>query len=203
MRARLSGLLIPVALAGFLGTAQSQAPAGKPAVPASANRAGDKAVREIADTIDRHLTAAWRTAGVTPAAKSDDAEFLRRVYLDLAGRIPSVTEARQFLSDKDKDSRRRLIERLVNGQRYAHHFGLLWRQWWLPETLANPDLAFFGIQFDAWIRQRLAVNAPYSEIVREIITAPVSTGMIGGDGFAAFNIYGTPTAPDALSFYGV
>src|SRR5262249_13670377 len=115
MRARLSWLIIPVVLAGLTAPVQSQAPAVKPVAQASAASARDKAVREIADTIDRHLPAAWRTAGVTPAARSDDAEFLRRVYLDLAGRIPSVTEARQFLADKDADSRRRLIDRLVNG----------------------------------------------------------------------------------------
>jgi hypothetical protein len=203
MRARLTWLIIPVAVGGLTATAESQSPAGKPAAQAAQAVARDKAVREIADAIDRHLAAGWRAAGVTPAAASDDAEFLRRVYLDLAGRIPSVTEARQFLADKDKDSRRRLIERLLHGQRYVHHFGLLWRQWWLPETLANPELQFFGVQFDAWIRLRLGQYVSYDQIVHELITAPVSTGMGGGDGFLALQIYGNQSTPDPLAFYAV
>src|SRR5262245_39031441 len=71
--------------------------------------------RALAETIDRHLSAGWAKAGVKPAAAADDAEFLRRAYLDLAGRIPSVTEARHFLDDNKLDKRARLIDRLLAG----------------------------------------------------------------------------------------
>ena len=71
--------------------------------------------------IDRHLAAAWDKAKVKPAAPADDAEFLRRVYLDLAGRIPSVAEARKFLTSTAPDKRERLVNELLGGSRDNHH----------------------------------------------------------------------------------
>src|SRR5262245_7625601 len=70
--------------------------------------------------VDRHLKAGWAAANVQPAPQADDAEFLRRVYLDLAGRIPSVTEARKFLDDKNADKRRLKVEELLAGPNYAN-----------------------------------------------------------------------------------
>ena len=60
--------------------------------------------------IDQQFAADWEANHVRPAAAADDAEFLRRVYLDLAGRIPTVAETRAFLDDKRPDKRRRLVE---------------------------------------------------------------------------------------------
>src|SRR5262245_43828970 len=60
----------------------------------------DAAVRALAARIDKHLARRWAAEKVEPAPVADDAEFLRRVYLDLVGRIPSVAEAHEFLDDK-------------------------------------------------------------------------------------------------------
>ncbi len=68
---------------------------------------------------------------------SDDAEFLRRVYLDLAGRIPSVAEARMFLDDKRPNKRARLVDELLASPRYAAHFTNVWRALLLPEAGNN------------------------------------------------------------------
>src|SRR5262245_19271335 len=56
-------------------------------------------VAQLAAAIDGHIEAAWRNEGVTPAPLADDAEFLRRISLDLLGRIPAVGEVRVFLAD--------------------------------------------------------------------------------------------------------
>src|SRR4051812_32248481 len=62
--------------------------------------------------IDDRLSASWSAAGVQPAAVADDAEYLRRVYLDLAGRIPAVAEVRAFLNDSTAGKRERVVEQL-------------------------------------------------------------------------------------------
>jgi hypothetical protein len=129
--------------------------------------------QDLAGRIDRLVAARWAGAGVQPAPAADDAEFLRRVYLDLAGRIPSVAEAREFLDDKAPDKRARLIERLLTGSRYATHWTNVWRALLLPESDANIQSRLLAPGFENWLRKQLAKNAPYDEMVRELLTTPV------------------------------
>src|SRR5205085_1926167 len=91
-------------------------------------------VRELADTIDKHIRAGWDKAKAKPAPAADDAEFLRRVYLQLAGRIPSVSEVREFLDDRKPDKRERIILKLLDSPRYVTHFVSIWRTWMMPEA---------------------------------------------------------------------
>lgn len=130
---------------------------------------------ELAARIDRHIEAGWKAAGVKAADLADDAEFLRRVYLDLAGRIPHVAEVRQFLDDPDPNKRRKVVERLLASPGYVNHFANVFRSAWLPELETAAELAFTAQGFDSWIRARLAENAPYDRMVRELLTVPVVT----------------------------
>src|SRR5262249_38856170 len=123
---------------------------------------------------------------IEPAPPADDPEFLRRVYLDLAGRIPNVTEARAFLADKDSEKRRKLIDHLLDGPAYVNHFTNVWRAWLLPENTNN----FFGNQFrpgmEAWLRERLRTNAAYDAMVRELLAgSPIMATM--GEGRPSFS----------------
>src|SRR5262245_55380890 len=120
----------PAVCAVLLGALPSGAvwPAEPTAAPARARDAD-----ALAATIDRHVSARWASLGVTPAAPADDAEFLRRVYLDLAGRTPGVTEARRFLDDARPDKRAKLIESLLESPTYANHFTNVWRALLMPE----------------------------------------------------------------------
>jgi len=129
----------------------------------------------LAAKLDRLLAARWVEAGVQPAAAADDAEFLRRVYLDLAGTIPSVSEVRDFLDDRSPDKRRRVIDRLLEGPEYAAHFTNVWRAAWLPD---NVNVDNFGLRFpfESWLRVRLKENMGYDRMVREILTATPPAG---------------------------
>src|SRR5262245_30176758 len=71
--------------------------------------------------IDGLLRASWDKAKITPATKSGDAEFARRAYLDLTGRIPRVSEIRQFLADESADRRAKLIDSLLTKPDHANH----------------------------------------------------------------------------------
>src|SRR5437870_5115978 len=73
----------------------------------------------LADKIDELIAAKWKSKDITPAAATDDAEFLRRTYLDLTGRIPPIMEVSDFLSIKAMDKRQQLVKRLLASGAYA------------------------------------------------------------------------------------
>jgi hypothetical protein len=88
----------------------------------------------LAQAIDRALAARWEKEGVTPASLAGDAEFLRRVSLDVAGRIPPVSEARAFLGSTDPQKRWKLVERLLAGPAHANHMTDIWLELLVPEA---------------------------------------------------------------------
>src|SRR5688500_12806058 len=122
-------------------------------------------VRALAEKIDQHLAKHWAGAKVEPAPPADDAEFLRRVYLDVAGRIPTAAEARAFLDDKGPDKRTRLVNQLLDGPRYATHFTNVWRAILIPEASNNFLVQAQQTAFEEWLKQQLTRNVPYDRMV--------------------------------------
>jgi hypothetical protein len=128
---------------------------------------------ELAGRIDRLLGDAWKKANVTPARPAEDAEWLRRVYLDVIGRIPSVAESRSFLADRRTDKRKRLVETLLASQRYPTWFAGVWRGLLLPEANTNIQLRLQGPNFERWLRNWLASENGADWVVRELMTATI------------------------------
>jgi hypothetical protein len=126
---------------------------------------------ELAARIDAAFEADWRAAGITPAPSADDAEFMRRVYLDITGKIPSVAEAQAFLDDAGADKRHRLVESLLARGSFAAHFANVWRELLLPGTNTNNETRALAPAFEAWLKVRFAANVPYDALVSEILTA--------------------------------
>jgi Protein of unknown function (DUF1549)/Protein of unknown function (DUF1553) len=124
----------------------------------------------LARKVDAKLSATWERAHVRPAAVADDAEFLRRVTLDLAGRIPAVSEARGFLADVSADKRTRLVERLLARPGYALQIGRVLRERWLPQSKAQFEE--LRPEFEEWLRHRLGENMPYDRMIRELLCVP-------------------------------
>ena len=125
----------------------------------------------LAARIDEHLAARWQEEKVTPAPNADEAEFMRRVWLDIAGTIPPVGEARRYLGDGSPDRRQQLIEELLDSPAYVAHFTSVWRQAMLPEVTANRQLAGLAPPFEVWLRKKLVARATYDEIATELLTA--------------------------------
>jgi hypothetical protein len=153
--------------------------AGAARAAPAAEDAGARDALALAAAIDRHIAAGWEAGKVQPAPPASDAEFLRRVYLDLAGRIPSATEARQFLDDPRPDKRQRVIDRLLAGPTYVNHFTNVWRNLLVPEVAAGIQARIQRPSFEGWLRKQLAENAGYDKLVRELLTAPVGAGGLG------------------------
>jgi hypothetical protein len=160
-----------VALIGLLGPF---------AGPGSAAERLDEAV--LAGRIDASLAAGWKARKAVPATPADDAEFVRRAYLDLTGRVPDILEARDFLDNPDRNKRAKLIDTLLGGERYPVHFAHVWRDHWLPETSNG---LMFGVNysgFEAWLRGELKSNTGYHKLVQT---------MLGGssDGYGVSNMF--------------
>lgn len=124
--------------------------------------------------IDAFLEAAWTANKIKPAANATDSEFLRRVHLDLAGRIPSVAETRAFLADNASDKRPKLIAQLLQRPTYAKRMTTVWRRLLLPEADTSRQFPFFVIGFESWLREQFAKNTGYDQVVRELLTAPIN-----------------------------
>lgn len=119
--------------------------------------------------LDQFLAGRWAEAEVKPALLSSDAEFIRRLFLDLAGRIPSILEVRDFIDDPDPDKRQIWIDKLLKEPTYARHFANVWRAILLSQTNAQ-QVGNLAPQLEAWLYRRLEKNVAYDKIVRELLT---------------------------------
>jgi hypothetical protein len=133
--------------------------------------------------INTHLTDFWTRNGITPAPVADDAEFLRRASLDIAGRIPSAAEAREFIDSKDPEKRAKKIDELLARPAHLTFFASVYRQLWVPQASEDQRLQFQTPQFESWVRARLKVNTPMDKMVREILTVKT---LFSGRGAQAF-----------------
>jgi len=139
----------------------------------------------MAGSIDKHIANGWTKSGTKPAALAGDEEFLRRIYLDLAGRVPQVSEAREFLEDKSPDKREKLVEKLLSSPRYVTHWTAVWRVLMMPEAATSLQARFLAPGFDRWLREQLTKNAPYDQMVRDLLTTPIDSNRndaFGGGG---------------------
>ncbi len=111
-----------------------------------------------------------RSLGVPISSRCDDSTFLRRITLDIAGRLPTIEEANQFLADASPDKRERVVDQLLDSGDYADHFAAKWNAI-LRNRRDGDQLRFVTVAFHEWIRDSILDNKPYDEFVREIVTA--------------------------------
>ncbi|MBM3803062.1 MAG: DUF1553 domain-containing protein [Acidimicrobiia bacterium] len=120
--------------------------------------------------IDEHVFAKLRRFNIIPSEVSSDAEFLRRLCLDLTGTLPPAARVREFLASKDPRKRDKLIETLLNSPEYVDYwsfrFGELFR-YHARATQLLKDTQLYG----EWLRASIAQNKPFDQIARERITA--------------------------------
>jgi hypothetical protein len=124
--------------------------------------------------IDVRLAERFEIDGIIPAPRADDAEFLRRLSLDLVGRIPTSDEVRRFLDDIAPDKRRRAVERLLDDPQHARHFAETWQALLLPEAARDREVRYFQAGFETWLEQRRRERAAMDEIVRRLLEVPIT-----------------------------
>jgi hypothetical protein len=140
--------------------------------------------RRVAAKIDEILAASWERAKVRPAPPADDAAFLRRASLDIAGKIPPVNDVRKFLADPSPEKRAQAVERLLESPGYVNHFTSTWMDLLIPE--ANADFQkrqLLSLGMHSWLRKQFVANTPYDKMVRELVTLPMTRAASGNQAF--------------------
>lgn len=124
--------------------------------------------------VDRHVFANLQRIGIPPSPICDDSTFLRRVSLDIGGRLPTLEETKAFLADQSPDKRDRAIKALLDSPDYANYFANKWTALLKNQRADKADITA-NFAFHAWMRDNLLANTPYDQLVRQILA---STGTI-------------------------
>jgi hypothetical protein len=127
--------------------------------------------------VDKAVFANLKELGIPPSPVTDDATFLRRVTLDIGGRLPTEAEASAFLANKSPDKRDQWIDELLQGTDYADFFAAKWTAVLKNRRDDASDL-LSNFAFHAWVRDSLLANKPYDQFVRELLAA---TGTVIGN----------------------
>ena len=125
----------------------------------------------IQTVVDKHTATKWRELGISPSELSTDEQFLRRVYLDVTGTLPSVEVVNKFLADSSKTKRDQLVDKLLETPEYSFYFANKWADVLRVKRRGQPDRASGTFSFHDWIRDAVATDKPYSEFVRDIVCA--------------------------------
>ena len=124
-------------------------------------------VANVARKADAVVENHWRSQNIEPAALCTDAEFARRVTLDALGRVPTLAELRTFLAAKEKDKRRRLIERLVTSREFSRHMAVVFDD--IIQGQYQGDEAFL-----AYLRHAFDSRKPWNSMFQELLVGPWS-----------------------------
>ncbi len=119
--------------------------------------------------IDEMIKAALDEAKVKPSKPATDEEFLRRVYLDTLGRIPTLQEAQGFMASKEAGKRQKLVEYLLNHPDFAKNFGTQWTVLLLGRKAQERQVDRAALS--AWLRRQFLDNRPWDKVVFDLITA--------------------------------
>ena len=161
-----------------LGQAKKPAKPAKPKIPRLQStrqvaiakvKRDSKSVAVAAMRIDRMVEKNYEKHNVVAHPMTTDAQFVRRVYLDITGMIPTLPQVTSFLNDKTASKRARLIDQLLNSRGYGSHSYNYWAN--ILRLTDRPTNNIMGYPYNEWIKDSLRSNKPYDVWVREMLTA--------------------------------
>jgi hypothetical protein len=196
----LSFLLVTGAFALALGWSYAR-PGEADDAPVTRGSSEGRAVRDaqdwraVSNALDHVIDERLALDGVQGSGPSDDNEFLRRLYLDLVGTVPTLAEVESFGSDRSADKRERKIDELIASEAFAENQAT----WWFRTlTGLSPNAprgregqggrylaGEGGKTFHRWLSKQIASNRPYNEMAEALITATGRTDENGAAGYMA------------------
>ena len=151
---------------------------------AAPNLAGSRPIQP-ANFIDELVFEKLGELRVPHSDLSTDAEFVRRVYLDTIGIMPTAAETRRFLRDPAEDRRSRLVDALLQRPEYAEFWAVKWGDLFANSVLTSSDGTAY---LQDWLRRAFEENLPYDEFVTRILTSTGSTWEVGAVNFFSRSI---------------
>jgi len=131
--------------------------------------------------IDEKLVAKWKELGLVPSPLCSDEVFLRRLYLDAIGTLPTPTEIRTFLADTDSKKRDKAIDKVLDRGEFTDWWALKWGDLLRINRTAVQEKGMWS--FHNWVRAQVRDNVPIDAFARDIITAEGSTFIEGPANF--------------------
>ena len=122
----------------------------------------------VVEEINSQIRAAWKDNEVEPSPVADDSEWMRRVYLDIVGHIPSLDDVERFLADKDKAKRKKLVERLLDDPGYTRNWTTIWTNLCIGQQTPR-RVSREGMQ--KFFREAFGKNRPWNDVVSDLVTA--------------------------------
>lgn len=152
--------LSAIAVSGFAADAPEKGKTAETSVAGSSDA--------IVQFINEQIRQGWENNEVKPSAMSEDAEWLRRVYLDIVGHIPDTEAVNEFLTSKDKAKRAKVVDKLLDDEGYVRNFTTIWTNLSIgrqtPQRVSRAGMQKF-------YRESFARNRPWNEVVSDIVTA--------------------------------
>ncbi|OYW30885.1 MAG: hypothetical protein B7Z47_02795, partial [Chthoniobacter sp. 12-60-6] len=139
----------------------------------------DPKVSAAAAEIDALLARDWAAHNLTPNASADDSVFVRRIYLDVVGRIPTTREAEEFLASREEGRRPALIDKLLDSEGYVQNYFHYWADVLRVQSKGQRT----GPAYVHFVKDALRTNKPYDLFVREMIAGAGKAWSDGAIGY--------------------
>lgn len=134
-----------------------------------------------AQKIDALLAKEWEKNNLKPNAPATDEVLVRRFYLDIAGRIPTVEEAQEFIRSNDPQKRAKLIDKLLGSDGYTSTMFNYWAD--VLRLTDNVKGRVTAEAYEEWLKQQLKANVPYDQMVKNLLTTDGGVWDSGAIGF--------------------
>lgn len=143
-----------------------------------------RTLRTFSDSIDQKIDRRLKSYRQRPNKEVTDEAFLRRAYLKIIGRIPTVSETEEFMSNRNSSARGKLIDKLLASKGYTHNWFIYWAD--ILRATGRVDRGADGIPFVRYIQQSISENKPYNLFVHDMLAA---TGPLWGRGNGAVGYF--------------
>lgn len=134
-------------------------------------RAADDGGLAAVGEVDRLVQRKWKDLGLAGSRRTTDGEFVRRLYVDLCGRLPTAREVVAFVNSSNPAKRRALVDELLESADYASHMAMIWGAVLQNKRSGRTDYAPGTHAMSLWLKDAFHRDMPYDEFVRAVLTS--------------------------------